>query len=192
LVTHRKAFMLIAVPALVCGAIYLPLFWNASGILAQPARAIRSISDPDPRDAASNLSRELEKVNIRATLRAFPIQGVGFGMPFLQVVQIPDISFFPFWNFEPHHNLYWIWFKTGVFGYILFWTIIGTALARAASLAKTLRARDLRIFALLAIGGIVSVLTFCYVDLGLTMGRVTVLLGTLIGVVAVLDEISTD
>jgi hypothetical protein len=192
LFAYRKAFLLIAVPVLIGGAIYLPLFWNASGVLAQPARAIRSISDPDPRDAASNLSRELEKINVRATIREFPLQGVGFGMPFLQVVSIPNISFFPFWNYEPHHNLFWIWLKTGVVGYVLFWTLIGTTLARAAYLSKTLAAPDLRIFALLAIGGIVSTLTFCYVDLGLTLGRTTVFLGALIGMISVLDQIPAE
>lgn len=189
---RRKAFFLIAMPVLIAGAVYLPLFWNASGILAQPARAIRSISDPDPRDAASNLSRELEKVNIRATIQAFPILGVGFGQPFLQVVQIPDISFFPFWNFEPHHNLYWIWLKTGLPGYLVFWMLIGMTLVRAAHLTKTLRTRDLQVFALLALTGIVSTLTFCYVDLGLTMGRITVYLGILFGVVAILDQIPAE
>jgi hypothetical protein len=174
---------------MLAGAVYLPIFWNASGMLAQPARAIRSISDPDPRDAASNLSRDLEKVNIRATLRAYPLTGVGFGQPFLQVVAIPDISFFPFWNFEPHHNLFWIWFKTGLLGYVMFWMLIGTSLMRAAHLAKTLPDADLKVAALLVISGIVATLTFCYVDLGLTMGRVTILLGTLFGLVAVLDQI---
>ena len=188
-VAHRKAFFMIAIPVMLAGAIYLPIFWNASGILAQPARAIRSISDPDPRDAASNLSRELEKFNIRATIRSYPILGVGFGQPFLQVVPIPDISFFPFWNFEPHHNLFWIWFKTGILGYLAFWMLIGTSLMRAAHLAKTLPDAELKVAALLVIGGIVATLTFCYVDLGLTMGRVTILLGTLFGLVAVLDQI---
>lgn len=192
LVVHRKAFLLIAVPVLIAGAIYLPLFWNATGILGQPARAIRSISDPDPRDAASNLWREIEKINIRATIRAYPLQGVGFGQPFLQVVPVPDISFFPFWNFEPHHNLFWIWFKTGAIGYVVFWMLVGTALARAANFVKTSRSPELRVFALLAIGGIVSSLTFCYVDLGLTMGRLTVFLGTILGVVAVLDKIPPE
>ena len=192
LVVHRKAFFLIAIPALIAGAVYLPLFWNATGMLGQPARAIRSISDPDPRDAASNLWREIEKVNIRATIRAYPLQGVGFGQPFLQVVAVPDISFFPFWNYEPHHNLFWIWFKTGAVGYIVFWMIIGTGLARAAHFLKVSRSHELRIFALIALGGIVSSLTFCYVDLGLTMGRLTVFLGAVLGVVAVLEQIPAE
>jgi hypothetical protein len=191
-VAHRKAFFMIAIPVMLAGAVYLPIFWNASGMLAQPARAIRSISDPDPRDAASNLSRELEKVNIRATLRAYPVTGVGFGQPFLQVVAIPDISFFPFWNFEPHHNLFWIWFKTGLLGFLLFWMLIGTSLMRAAHFAKTLPDANLKVAALLVVAGIVATLTFCYVDLGLTMGRVTVFLGTLIGLVAVLDRIPNE
>jgi hypothetical protein len=190
---HRKAFFLVAVPVLVGGAVYLPLFWNATGVLAQPARAIRSISDPDPRDASSNQWREIEKINIRATIRAYPLRGVGFGQPFLQVVAVPDISaLFPFWDFEPHHNLFWIWFKTGAIGYIVFWTLMGSTLAWAAFFAKTLRSRELRVFAVLVVGGIMSALTYCYVDLGLTMGRVTVLLGTLIGAVSVLDRIPTE
>jgi hypothetical protein len=191
-IAHRKAFFLIAVPVMIAGAIYLPIFWNASGILAQPARAIRSISDPDPRDAASNLSRELEKFNIRATIRAYPVMGVGFGQPFLQVVPIPDIAFFPFWNFEPHHNLFWVWFKTGIVGYLAFWMLVGTSLMRAAYLVRRLPDAQLKVAALLVIGGIVATLTFCYVDLGLTMGRVTVFLGTLFGLVAVLDQIESE
>jgi hypothetical protein len=189
LAAHRKAFFLIAVPLLIGGAIYLPLFWNNTGMLGQPARAIRSLSQPDPRDAASNLYRELEKINVRATIQANPLLGVGFGRPFLFVVGLPDLSWWPFWRYEPHHNILWVWLKTGALGFIAFWILIGSALARAAHLAKQLRAPELRVFAVLALTGLVSTLVFCYVDLGLVHGRVTVFLGTTLGVLAVLDQI---
>ncbi|HEV2123211.1 MAG TPA: hypothetical protein VGW38_10605, partial [Chloroflexota bacterium] len=47
LVVHRRAFVLMVVPILLGGALYLPLFWNNTGTFGQPARAIRSLSDPD-------------------------------------------------------------------------------------------------------------------------------------------------
>jgi hypothetical protein len=189
LFAHRKAFYSIAVPSLIIAAIYLPIFWNASGILAQPARAIRSVSNPDPRDESSNISREMEKVNVIATVRAFPLMGVGFGQPFLQVIAIPDISFFPLWNYEPHHNLFWVWFKSGALGFIALWTLFGGTAALSARFARTLGPPELKVFAIFALAGIVSALTFSYVDLGLTSGRVGVLLGVLIGTVSVLDNV---
>ena len=189
LVSQRKAFFLIAVPLLVAGSVYLPLFWNNTGLLGQPARAVRSITNPDPRDAASNQWRELEKINVRATIYAFPLSGIGFGTPFFQIVRVPDISNFPFWAHQPHHNVLWIWLKTGAIGFILFWTVIGISLGRAAHLSRVLRDPVLRSFAMLVMGGVISALVFSYVDLGLNSGRVTVFLGVALGTLAVLHDL---
>ena len=187
--TNRRAFFMIALPILIGGAIYLPIFWNASGPLAQPARAIRSLRDPDPRDAMSNLSRELEKINVSATIKSNPLLGVGFGREFDQVVSVPDISFFVFWNIEPHHNVLWVWLKTGAAGFIIFYTLMGSAVALGAHQVRRLKDPLLRTVALLSVAVVISTLVFSYVDLGLTSGRVTVLLGTCLGVLAVLDRI---
>lgn len=189
LIAHRKAFFFLAIPVLVGGAVYLPLFWNNTGMLGQPARAIRSLSEPDARDHASNLTRELEKINVRATIRSNPVLGVGFGRQYSFVVPLPDMSWWPFFHYEPHHNIMWVWLKTGVLGFIFFWTLVGAALARAAHFAKTLRAAELRVFALLSLVGIICVLVFSYVDLGLVSPRVTVFLGIALGTLAVLDRI---
>ncbi|MGH2371401.1 MAG: O-antigen ligase family protein, partial [Chloroflexota bacterium] len=189
LAVHRKAFFLIALPLLIGGAIYLPLFWNNTSMVGQPARAIRSLYQPDERDAASNLYRLLEKINVRATIKSDPLRGVGFGREFLFVVSLPDLSWWPFWHYMPHHNILWVWLKTGAFGFIIFWTLMGTAIAQAAYFARVLRQREARVFALLALAGIISSLVFCWVDLGLVMNRVTVFLGTILGTLAVLDQI---
>ncbi|MGH2351132.1 MAG: O-antigen ligase family protein [Chloroflexota bacterium] len=189
LAVHRKAFFTIALPLLIGGAIYLPLFWNNTSMVGQPARAIRSLYQPDERDAASNLYRLLEKINVRATIKSDPLRGVGFGREFLFVVSLPDLSWWPFWHYMPHHNILWVWLKTGAFGFIIFWTLMGTAIAQAAYFARVLRQREARVFALLALAGIISSLVFCWVDLGLVMNRVTVFLGTILGTLAVLDQI---
>jgi hypothetical protein len=189
LVAHRRAFCLVVIPALVGGAIYLPIFWNDTGLLGQPARAVRSLSEPDPRDAASNLYRELEKINVRATIASDPLLGVGFGREFLFAVGMPDLSFWPMWHYTPHHNVLWIWLKTGAVGFTIFLALAGLTVAWAAHAIKTLRAPELRVFATLALVGTIASLVFCYVDLGLTAGRVTVFLGTLMGTLASLDRL---
>jgi O-antigen ligase len=155
-------------------------------MLDQPARAVRSLSSPDPRDAASNFTRELEKGNIRATIAANPLLGVGFGREYLIVSYVPGLEGFPLWRFEPHNTVMWLWLKLGAIGFVLFWLLIGTAITRAAQLAKTVR--EAQTFAVLTLTGIISVLVFSYVDLGMTAGRLTSFLGILIGVLAALER----
>jgi hypothetical protein len=189
LTINRRAFLLIALPALLAGAVYLPLFWNNTGTLGQAARAVRSISSPDRRDAASNAWRDLEAINVRATIASDPLLGIGFGRPFLQIMTVPDISGFEFWNYESHHNILWVWMKTGAFGFIAFFILATSGIARSIWLAKTLRDPEFRLFAMVTMSAIVMSLVFCYVDLGLTMTRIPLLLGVGLGTVGVLHRI---
>jgi hypothetical protein len=189
LLTHRKAFYLFVIPVFLAGAIYLPVFWNNTTMLGQPARAVRSLTSPDPRDASSNLYRDLELINVRATIHANGLLGVGFGNPFYFIVPLPDLSWWPFWHYEPHHNILWIWLKMGAIGFIIFFTLMGTAIARAAQAVRIFHQPERRVFALLTLSGIVMTLVFCYVDLGLVSGRITVFLGTTLGTLAILDQI---
>jgi hypothetical protein len=188
---NRKAFLLIAIPAVVAAAVYLPLNWNNPGTLGQPARAVRSITGgADARDAASNMWRDLEAFNVRMTVLSDPLTGVGFGRPFLQIVTVPDISAaFEFWNFEAHHNILWVWLKTGAVGFTAFFVLVVGAIARSVWMARTLQDRDLRTFSLVAMSGVVMAVVFCYVDLGLANDRITMLLGISLGVLGVLDRI---
>jgi hypothetical protein len=188
----RRVFVWLIMPIAVAGLIYMPLFWNNTGTLGQPARAVRSISDPDPRDASSNAWRDLEAINVRATIASDPLMGVGFGRPFLQVVSVPDISFFEFWNYESHHDILWVWMKTGAVGFVAFFTLITAAIARAAWLAKTRTEREIRVFAVVALAAIVMSMTFCYVDLGLTSPRIPIILGLMMGTLGVLDRLRDD
>lgn len=192
LVSHRRAFCFLVIPLLLGGAIYFPLFWNNEGLFGQPARAIRSVIAPSARDAASNSSRELELTNVRATILAEPWRGVGFGRPMFQVVPMPSIPGFVLWDYEAHHNILWVWLKTGAIGFTLFWVLMGRSIALAANLAATLRAPELRTFAALALATIVSSLTYCYVDTGLVSSALTIPLGIVMGTLAILHRISKE
>jgi hypothetical protein len=189
LVAKRRAFLLMSLPVALAFGAYLPVFWNNTGILGQPARAIRSLSAPDARDASSNLARDLELINVTATIEADPLLGVGFGRPFLTVVATPDISWFTLWNYEAHRNVLWIWLKTGAGGFVAFLFLIGSALALGATHVKASKRPTVRLFALFALCGVVATLVFSYVDLGLTSGRVTLFIGVVLGTLGVLDRI---
>jgi hypothetical protein len=189
LVRHRKGVMLILLPGLFAAAVYLPIFWNNTGILGQPARAVRSLISPDARDASSNEYRDQEAINVRETIHSDPLLGVGFGRPFLFVVPLADLSWWPFWHYQPHHNVLWVWLKVGAPGFTIFCLLMFGSLALASSRALTLRDPTLITFAYISIASVVTSLVFCYVDLGLTNGRVTVLLGAVLGVLAVLRKI---
>jgi hypothetical protein len=103
---------------------------------------------------------------------------------------VPDISnVFVFWDYEAHHDIMWVWMKTGAVGFILFFVLMGRGLSRGVRLVRELKDRDGRVFALLSVCGIVMSLVFCYVDLGLVGARIPILLGTMLGTVSVLDRI---
>jgi len=189
LVVKRKAFFLISLPIALAFGAYLPIFWNNTGTFGQPARAIRSLSAPDARDASSNFARDLELINVQATIASDPLFGVGFGRPFLTVVATPDISWFVLWNYEAHRNVLWVWLKTGAGGFIAFLFLVGSALAVAANQLKVATRPTVRLFALFALSAVVATLVFSYVDLGLTSGRVTLFLGVILGTLGVLDRI---
>jgi hypothetical protein len=49
---RRKVFYFLVLPLLLGYLGYVAAFWNAKGPLAEPARAVRSINDPEGRDVA--------------------------------------------------------------------------------------------------------------------------------------------
>lgn len=189
---ERRAFAIYVVPVLLGAALYFPLFWNATGMLGQPARAVRSLSQPDARDAASNLARVLETINVGANIEASPLFGLGFGREYAFIVSVPDLSWWPLWHFVAHNNVLWLWLKLGILGFIAFFVVMGVAVARGVQLARTLTVPELRTFAAIATVGIVAVLVFSYVDIALVTGRVTVFLGVLLGTLAVLERVQRD
>jgi O-antigen ligase len=186
---HRKAFVIIGGGLLIVGSVYMGLFWNSNGLLGQPARAVKSISAPDERDAASNFYRDLERINVQAAIASNPLLGLGFGEQFPFVVPMPSLDWWAFWHYEPHHNILWVWLKTGAIGFIIFFTLVGSVITRGVHLTIKLRDPTTRTFALMTVACVVMTLVFCYVDLGLVSGRVTVLLGTLMGVTSILEHL---
>ena len=107
------------VAVLVVG--YLGAFWNNEGIVGFPAQALKAVISPTQvgeKDQSSDGYRIVENLDIMATIHAKPITGLGFGQRFYRPFPLPDISFFPFYEYLPHNNVLWMWIKTGIGGFV--------------------------------------------------------------------------
>lgn len=128
------------VPALaIILAIYLAAFWNNTGTLGEPARAISSQFTPDPRDFASNFYRDIEKADILANIQQAPITGLGYGQPFTFYYQLPNLSWWPFWHFETHNAILWVWMKNGAVGFLAFFWLLGRGVYDGSKAVETQR-----------------------------------------------------
>jgi O-antigen ligase len=166
---------------LFCG--YLTVFWNSNGTLAQPARAIRSISNPDQRDLSSDNYRILEAFDIRINIKSAPVVGLGFGRPFTFYVPLPDLSFWPFWHYITHNGVLWVWMKMGPAGFIAFLALIAATITRGTQLMRRAATMPAAPALTALIAAVIMALTFAYVDVSLTSIRICALLGLAIGVI---------
>ncbi|HZU76232.1 MAG TPA: O-antigen ligase family protein [Dehalococcoidia bacterium] len=180
---RRKFFYLVGVPLLLFYGAYLVAYWNGQGTTAQPARAVRSLSSPDARDAASNAYRLMETANIRANIHAHPIVGLGFGHEYTFYDPLPDLSWWLFWHFEAHNTFLWLWMEAGPVGFAAFLALMGSAIVRGVHLLRRVSRMPVAPYVVGTVIGIMMVVMYTYVDLGLTSTRLAVFLGLLLGFV---------
>jgi hypothetical protein len=178
-----RLFVVVVLPLALIYCGYLGVFWNSTSSLGQPARAVRSISSPDQRDASSNDYRVLEAVDIRLNIRAAPLTGLGFGKPFTFYIPLPDLSFWVFWHYMTHNSFLWVWMTMGPIGFIVFLTVLGATLLRGVQLTR-LASHSRAAPTVIALScAIVMILVFAYVDVALTSVRICALLGVAMGVI---------
>jgi hypothetical protein len=190
---NRKAFWLIVPLACVVGAIYVAAFWNSSGGIGGPARAIRSVVAPQPggRDDSSNLYRVIENVNTKFTIKQRALTGVGFGNKFYIIVPMPDISFFIWWEYITHNSILWIWMQTGVGGFVSLLFLIGMAIIVGVRTLWRMPGGDLSAFALMATLYIIMHFIYAYVDMSWE-AQSMIYLGTMMGLINGLERIAAQ
>jgi hypothetical protein len=193
--TRRDLFFRIVPVVLVGLGIYIPLFWNNTGTLGQPIRAVRSIVAPETaRDRSSNAWRDLENTNINYNIRVAPITGLGFGRPYSFLVAQPpiDATGFTYWRYIAHNAVYWVWMKMGLFGFILFWNLVGSAVVLGLVTFRRLHDGYLKALALTVAGVVIMQVIFSYGDLGLTYSRSMLFLGCMLGLLARLPAFENE
>ena len=177
-VISRSVLVVLAVSLL-----YFPVFWNSTGTLGQPARAVHSVLAPSARDLSSNLYRAQEDANLAANIKASPLVGRGFGVPIAYTVSIVDLtSISSMLKYVPHDGALYIWMRLGIIGAIAFWSLVGAAFITAARLVRRSDAR-VAMFGCLALCALVAYLIQGTVDLGFYWYRIAIFMGCMLGAV---------
>jgi len=189
---RRHLFLRLAPIAALLIVLYCGAFWNSNSTWAQPIRAIRTSSassSVNARDNSSDLYRVAEKANVRDTIKAGPLTGVGFGRKYLETHPVMHFADFQFQFYTPHAEVLWIWLKIGAVGFAAFWVLVCLALMRAGSLISRLGTAPLGFSCLVGILYVAMLLTFSYVDIGLANIRCEMMLGTALGIVGTATDL---
>jgi O-Antigen ligase len=177
---RRVAGRILMILLAVC-AVYLPAFWNKTGGLAQPARAIHSAISPSKRDASSDLYRIQEDENLWHNIRQGKVIGKGFGVPIDYALPIEDISDIdPLITYVPHDGVLYILMRMGIFGAIAFWSMLGVAILFACRLARAFD-RELAVVGALTTAVLVAYSFEGHTDQGFFFYRIAFVVGTLLG-----------
>jgi hypothetical protein len=189
----RRALVLAMVLVVAAGG-YVVAFWDASGAVAEPIRAVKTIVDPSSvstRDALSNVWRDIENRNIARTIRAYPITGVGLGQQYL-IVEQPQWVSFTYWRYMTHNGLLWIWLKAGPLGALIFWFLVARVLLLGSSWYGRLRDDRLNWAPALPVILIVTQVVFSAVELGFPYSRTMLVLGATLGLGAYLGGLAAS
>lgn len=184
----RRQFIKPLIAMILAFCVYYPIFRNSSSQVGMFAAQMKTIleSEEEEKDLSA-LWRKIEKTNLRATLQAYPL-GIGFGQKYLVVWAQPKIDF-DLWNYVPHNAIWWIWIKTGWVGFMIFWYLIATTLARTIMFSKRTQNPYFRAIALTAALSLCVQMVISYYDLQLTYYRNMILIGTFLALVEVARNI---
>jgi hypothetical protein len=178
---RRRLLRRCIVVGAILGVVYVPAFWNHTGSLGQPARAVHSIVSPDSRDAASNLYRKQENANLKLNIRKAHLIGKGFGVRIDYALPIVDISKTdPLIAYIPHNGVLYVIMRMGVIGGIAFWSLLAVGLINACRLAKS-GDRELALIGVLVACGLVTYAVQGYNDQGFFFYRIAFVTGALLG-----------
>jgi hypothetical protein len=178
--SRRLLVMRLGAVILVILSVYLPAFWNKSGGLAQPARAVRSTVAPSARDASSDLYRMQEDANLKVNIAQAGVLGKGFGVRIdypLPIADIRDID--PLIDYVPHNGVLYVLMRMGVLGGVALWTLIGVGILVGGRLARSADREHALVGAVLVCAMVGYALEGA-VDQGFFFYRIAFVMGTLL------------
>jgi len=181
-VPARRRFMAkVMAVTLMVAAVYFPAYWNHTGALAGPARAVKSAVAPNTRDESSDLYRMQENENLKNNIRMGGPIGRGFGVPIDYSLGITDIQELdPLILYVPHNGVFYILMRMGLFGAVAFWSLLGAGIITGCRLIRS-RNREVAVYGALLACGLVGYALEGYNDQGFFMYRIAFVVGTLLG-----------
>jgi|SRR5579859_6338900 len=189
---NRRWFWLIVPTVCVMALVYGAVFWNSGSKLALPVESVKSVlfqSQATARDQASNNYRVLENINTSFTIHKHPLTGVGFGQKFYQIVPLPDISFFVWWQYITHNSIMWIWMKTGAGGFFTMIFLVGLSAMTGIKALLGVQDRELKVAAFVATLYVIMHFIYAYVDMSWDI-RSMVYMGAMLGLINGLERIA--
>lgn len=180
---RRRLIGRVALVLALASAVYLPLYWNKSGTLSQPARAIKSEISPDPRDQSSNLYRLQEDANLEYNIKQGGLIGKGFGIPIdyaLPIVNIQAID--PDILYIPHNGVLYQLMRMGLLGGVAIWSMLGCGIVAGCRLARS-GDRLFGVVGALVACGLIGYALEGATDQGFYYYRVAFVTGALLGLV---------
>jgi hypothetical protein len=179
----RRRFLRRALTVLaVISIFYFPAYWNHTGSLAGPARAVHSAIKPNTRDELSDLYRVQENANLKLNIKQGGFLGKGFGVPIDYALPIANInSIDPLIAYVPHDGVFYIFMRMGLLGGIAFWSLLGAAIISGCRLSKSAN-REVACFGALVACAVVGYALEGYNDQGFFMYRIAFAMGCLLGV----------
>jgi hypothetical protein len=170
---------------------YAGVYWNSGSRLAQPIRAIKSQFIPNTRDESSDLYRDLENQALMGRIRSNPVLGQGYGheLPLLPGMwDARDVA--PFMLYMPHNSIMWVWWRTGIAGFTLWWLSIALAITHNCQLARSTNDPQLQRWAIFAVL-VTSMWTLLgFLDQGVLLSRETVFVAVVLAVPDVLRRVA--
>jgi hypothetical protein len=183
----------VGVPIVLILLLYGAAMWDSNSKWAKPVQMIKSglaesKEELSPSDYYSNLYREYENYNLAYTSRNKPVVGTGFGIKYEQPFGLANISF-PLKDYIPHNQIFWVIVKAGSIGFFLFWFFFNAFAFQGVYVLRTLNSPYLKAICIMIVVAIANQMTVSYFDLQLTYYRNMIYLGTLLGLLPVLQNI---
>jgi hypothetical protein len=174
-----RALMIVGAVSVV----YFPVYWNHTGALAGPARAVHSAVAPNPRDESSDQYRVQENASLKHNIQQGGFLGRGFGVQIVYDQGMPDIrSIDPLIEFIPHNGVFYILMRIGLLGGIAFWSLLGVGIIGACRLVRS-SDREVAVVGALVACALVGYALEGYNDQGFFLYRVAFVIGSLLGIV---------
>jgi O-antigen ligase len=157
-----RALVISLLPLLIYGA----AGWNSQGgRLFGPVRTFRTQFDST--GDSSTRWRDWENYDLVHTFSQNPFFGSGFGHPFIQAIELPDVTKdYELEPYIPHNSVLGLWAFGGLVGFALLWAIYPVGMFFTVRAYRWSRTPDERIMALGAAAVQICYLMQGYGDLG--------------------------
>ena len=144
---------------------YAAVGWNSNAGIFTPVHMLSTLFS---REDASAGTRDIENFNLIATLRVHPLQGWGFGHPYLELSKAYDISDkFALYRYIGHNSVLWLWSVGGLLGFWAIWMPLVLAVFFAARCLAFAKEPWIRAAALVALTVPITYMIQAYGDMGM-------------------------